>query len=103
MPWTSLRSSFPPVQVLLCPTFWVCDPSLKDTHGRRLLYALLRCSAPVLCSRDATEGHSFQWVSRGNQDNSRRAPILVQYAHKCWTGATRTSDLFNSAQELGGL
>jgi hypothetical protein len=30
---------------------------LKDTHGRRLLYALLGRSAPVLCSRNATEGH----------------------------------------------
>src|SRR5215204_7280247 len=44
---------------------WVCGPSLQDTHGRRLLYALLRCSAPVLCSRDA---------------------------HRCWTGAMRTSE-----------
>src|SRR5215208_5948702 len=50
---------------LLCRLYhvlliWVCAPSLKDTRGRRLLYALLRCSAPFLCSRDAIEGHGFR-------------------------------------------
>src|SRR5215216_2397528 len=31
----------------LCPVLliWVCGPSLKDTRGRQLLYALLRSSA----------------------------------------------------------
>src|SRR5215204_5729420 len=31
--------------------------AFKDTHGWRLPYALLRCSTPVLCPGDATEGH----------------------------------------------
>src|SRR5918999_4874258 len=46
--WPSLGSSFPPVHALPCPNFWVCGPSLVDTHGRLLFYALLRCLVPVL-------------------------------------------------------
>src|ERR671910_484400 len=57
MPRTSLRSSFPPVRVLSRPTLRVRGPYLKDTHRWRLPYALLRCSTPILCPGDATEGH----------------------------------------------
>src|SRR5215203_1292305 len=46
--------------------FWVCGPYHKDTHGRRLLYALLRCLAPFLCSRDATDAFLLQ----GKQQDS---------------------------------
>jgi hypothetical protein len=45
------------VRVLPRPTLRVRGPCLKDTHGRRLPYALLRCSTPILCPGDATEGH----------------------------------------------
>src|SRR5829696_7872032 len=69
--WPSLRSSFPPVQALPCPTFWVCGPSLKDTHGRRLLYALLRCSAPVLCSREATDALLLQGKQQGTYQRTK--------------------------------
>src|SRR5918993_1680261 len=57
IPRTSSRSSFPPVRILPRPTLRVRGPCLKDTHGWRLPYALLRCSTPVLCPGDTTEGH----------------------------------------------
>src|SRR5918995_26304 len=57
IPRTSSRSSLPPVRVLPHPTLRVRGSCLKDTHGWRLPYALLRCSTPVLCPGDATEGH----------------------------------------------
>jgi hypothetical protein len=47
--------------------------------------------------RKAREPHAvgrFRWVLQGSQDNTRRAPISARAAHRCWTGAMRTSGEF---------